>query len=70
MSTGSSVGRVRLPSPLGAALTLATAALLAPSFPAAGSPFDGGILVGFPTRVLAGDVPYRDFETFYGPGEP
>ena len=51
---------------LGAALALATAALLAPSFRAAGSPFDEGILVSFPTRVLAGDIPYRDFETFYG----
>jgi hypothetical protein len=64
------VRRVRLPGPLGAALALATAALIAPSFRAAGSPFDEGILVSFPTRVLAGDVPYRDFETFYGPGEP
>jgi len=43
---------------------------MAPSFRAAGSPFDEGILVSFPTRVLAGDIPYRDFETFYGPGEP
>jgi hypothetical protein len=64
------VRRVRLPGPLGAALALATAALMAPSFRAAGSPFDEGILVSFPTRALAGDLPYRDFETFYGPGEP
>ena len=70
MSTVSTVRRVLLPGPLGAVLALATAALLAPSFLAAGSPFDEGILVSFPTRVLAGDVPYRDFETFYGPGEP
>src|ERR671922_687876 len=66
----SSVRQVRLPGPLGTALTLATAALMAPSFRAAGSPFDEGILVSFPTRVLAGDLPYRDFETFYGPGDP
>jgi hypothetical protein len=64
------VRQVRLPGPLGTALTLATAALMAPSFQAAGSPFDEGILVSFPTRVLAGDLPYRDFETFYGPGDP
>jgi hypothetical protein len=70
VSTVPGVARVRHPSLPGAALALATAALLAPSFRAAGSPFDEGILVTFPTRILAGAIPYRDFETFYGPGEP
>lgn len=37
---------------------------------APGSEFDEGILVAFPTRIEAGDLPYRDFETFYGPASP
>jgi hypothetical protein len=44
--------------------------LLAPAFAAAGSEFDEGLLMAFPARVLDGDLPYRDFETFYGPAEP
>jgi hypothetical protein len=28
---------------------------------------DEGILLVYPDRILAGDVPMRDFETFYGP---
>jgi hypothetical protein len=28
---------------------------------------DEGILLVYPDRILAGDVPLRDFETFYGP---
>jgi hypothetical protein len=55
---------------MGALLVLAAALLMAPSFRAAGSEFDEGILVAAPTRVVEGDLPYRDFETFYGPGEP
>lgn len=55
---------------VGVLLALLTALLFAPAFVAAGSEFDEGILVAFPTRVLQGDLPYRDFETFYGPGEP
>ena len=37
---------------------------------APGSEFDEGILVAFPTRIETGDLPYRDFETFYGPASP
>src|SRR5437763_14433106 len=55
---------------VGALLALLTALLFAPAFLAAGSEFDEGILVAFPTRVLQGDLPYRDFEAFYGPAEP
>lgn len=29
---------------------------------------DEGLLLAYPMRVLAGDVPYRDFEHLYGPG--
>jgi hypothetical protein len=55
---------------VGALVALLVALLLAPAFVAAGSEFDEGILVAFPTRVLQGDLPYRDFETFYGPAQP
>src|SRR5438477_1062058 len=55
---------------VGALLALLTALLFAPAFLAAGSEFDEGILVAFPTRILQGDLPYRDFETFYGPAQP
>ena len=51
----------------GPLLGLLAALLIAPGFVAAGSEFDKGILVTFPTRVLAGQLPYRDFESFYGP---
>jgi hypothetical protein len=51
-------------------LVLLSAVLFAPAFVAAGSEFDEGILVTFPVRVLHGDLPYRDFETFYGPAQP
>ncbi|HEX6702435.1 MAG TPA: hypothetical protein VF101_17030 [Gaiellaceae bacterium] len=55
---------------VGTLLGVLTALLFAPAFAGAGSEFDEGILVAFPTRVLQGDLPYRDFETFYGPAEP
>jgi hypothetical protein len=55
---------------VGALLVLLTALLFAPGFRAPGPEFDEGILVTFPTCVLHGDLPYRDFETFYGPAEP
>jgi hypothetical protein len=55
---------------VGGALVLLAALLFAPAFVAAGSEFDEGVAVAFPTRVLQGDLPYRDFETFYGPGGP
>ena len=30
-------------------------------------PMDEGSLLVYPERILKGDLPYRDFETFYGP---
>ena len=51
------------------ALTI-TAALFASAFNDGGSELDEGILVAYPTLVQDGDVPGRDFETFYGPGLP
>lgn len=58
---------LRLDVAWGAVLGLLAALVIAPGFVAAGSEFDEGILVTFPTRVLAGQLPYRDFESFYGP---
>jgi hypothetical protein len=47
-----------------------TAALLAPAFSDPGSGMDEGIPVAYPTFIEHGEVPGRDFETFYGPGGP
>jgi hypothetical protein len=33
-------------------------------------PMDEGFLIVYPELILKGHVPYRDFETFYGPGNP
>jgi hypothetical protein len=55
---------------LAALVVLVSAAVVATGMRAPGSEFDEGILVTFPTRVAAGDLPYRDFETFYGPASP
>ena len=41
-----------------------------PTFQAPASGMDEGTLVVYPDRVLSGDVPGRDFETFYGPANP
>jgi hypothetical protein len=54
----------------GLAILLVTAALFVPAFGAAGAGMDEGTLVAYPTLVGNGAVPGRDFETFYGPGEP
>jgi hypothetical protein len=54
-----------------AAIVLAGAlAVMLPGLWAPGPEFDEGILLAFPTRILDGDLPYRDFETFYGPAGP
>lgn len=41
-----------------------------PSFEKAAAPMDEGSLLVYPELVLHGNVPYRDFETFYGPANP
>jgi len=53
-----------------ALVALVAAVVVATAMRAPGSELDEGILVTFPTRVAAGDLPYRDFETFYGPASP
>jgi hypothetical protein len=40
---------------------------LAPAFEHAGPAMDEGSLLVYPEQVLKGKLPYRDFETFYGP---
>ena len=64
---------MRLPRRLaGAALPLLLCGLLAlfsaPAYRLPGNPFDEGLLLAYPTEVLDGAVPQRDFESFYGPG--
>ena len=41
-----------------------------PSFHSPGTAFDEGFALAYPVRVLEGDVPHRDFSSFYGPGNP
>jgi hypothetical protein len=60
------------PSPLGWAVTLVLvlAALALPKLPTHTNPapaMDEGLLLVEPERVLEGDLPNRDFESFYGP---
>jgi hypothetical protein len=55
---------------VGGAVVIFCAALLVPSFDAAVSEMDEGALLAYGQLVTDGAVPGRDFETFYGPGEP
>jgi hypothetical protein len=54
------------------ALVVAAVALLVvlsqPSFTAPGWEMDEGLALAYPSRILEGGVPHRDFETFHGPG--
>ena len=38
-----------------------------PMFESPALPMDEGTLLVYPELILQGQVPYRDFETFYGP---
>ena len=49
-------------------VVIATFLLVLPSFDGAGAEMDEGGLVAYPSLILEGMVPGRDFETFYGPG--
>jgi hypothetical protein len=40
---------------------------LSPGFDKVGMPMDEGSLLVYPELILKGQLPYRDFETFYGP---
>lgn len=53
-----------------AALVILTTALLVAVMPRAPSIFDEGLILMDAQRVLAGEIPHRDFYTNYGPGQP
>lgn len=55
------------------ALAIALLVLLVPfsvTFQHGGGPMDEGTLLVYPEMVQRGAIPYRDFETFYGPANP
>lgn len=54
----------------GAAVVVLCGALLIPAFDAPVSEMDEGALLAYGQLVTDGAVPGRDFETFYGPGQP
>jgi hypothetical protein len=65
----SSAGRVKtLATPLVALLVLLVG--FWPWFETTGPPMDEGMLLIYPELVARGQIPYRDFETFYGPANP
>src|SRR2546423_3952960 len=41
-----------------------------PGFEKNGPPMDEGMVLVYPELVAHGQLPYRDFETFYGPANP
>jgi hypothetical protein len=55
---------------LAAALILALLLPLWPAFEEYAAPMDEGALLVYPELILKGQLPYRDFETFYGPANP
>ena len=63
--------RFRLRSPDTVALAVIAAAFLLPLrglLGAPGAPMEEGFMLVFPERVLAGDIPNKDFLHLYGPG--
>src|SRR4051812_38217582 len=48
-------------------IILALLVPLWPGFDEPGLSMDEGALLVYPEQILAGHLPYRDFETFYGP---
>lgn len=55
---------------LGGAVVLVCGALLIPALNSPVSEMDEGAVLAYGQLVNEGEVPGRDFETFYGPGEP
>ena len=53
---------------IGVATLLGLLLLNLPLLDAPALPMDEGTLLVYPEQILKGKVPYRDFETFYGPG--
>lgn len=55
------------------AMAIGLLVLLVPfstKFQSHGGPMDEGVLLVYPEMVQRGAIPYRDFETFYGPANP
>ena len=55
---------------VGALLIIALVLPMWASFEQPGLSMDEGALLVYPEQVLDGKLPYRDFETFYGPANP
>jgi hypothetical protein len=55
---------------VGVLIVLALLFPLWPSFEKPAGPMDEGSLLVYPELILKGQLPYRDFETFYGPANP
>lgn len=54
---------------LGCAIVIALAVIaIWPAFHSPGQPMDEGMVLVYPEMLLKGFLPYRDFETNYGPG--
>jgi hypothetical protein len=53
---------------LGVVILLAALLLYLPLLEAPALPMDEGTLLVYPEQIARGKLPYRDFETFYGPG--
>jgi hypothetical protein len=61
-------GGWRANAALALVLTLLLLAALAPAWHRPESQFDEGFTLAYAARVLDGDLPHRDFMSFYGPG--
>ena len=62
--------RMKIPRQFLAALLIALCVLvpLSRGFDRPGTVMDEGAVLVYPELILKGQLPYRDFETFYGPG--
>jgi hypothetical protein len=65
----SSKGRVKILAAAVVALLILLVGFWS-SFEKFGTPMDEGMLLVYPELVARGQIPYRDFETFYGPANP
>src|SRR5438128_660149 len=64
------MSRLRRKILVGALLMIALVLPMWASFERPALSMDEGALLVYPEQVLKGKLPYRDFETFYGPANP